>query len=189
VIGPETPLDPQSRNDSCPNLEPTEDQKLDRAEFVSIRGRPLRRSGQWCVRLRTRADGSELQLELQLEVIHYVPRRCSAPSMRTRGGRVAKGLCALGGDGRGWIRPDRCSPVAALRCCTRRSTRLPSSGEPDPGGRLYIPLKGWASGRVRAVRIALPAAGGPITLTHTAASPELASGHGEQAHHQGTLAG
>src|SRR5262249_23033227 len=54
----------------------------------------------------------------------------------------------------------------------------------------FLSIRGWplrTSGQ-RVVRIALPAAGGPVALTHTAASPELASGHGEQAHHQGILA-
>jgi drug/metabolite transporter (DMT)-like permease len=39
-----------------------------------------------------------------------------------------------------------------------------SSTSPKLGGRLYIPLRGCASGRMMAARIALPAAGGPIAL-------------------------
>jgi hypothetical protein len=44
---------------------PTRGLELDRAKFAPVQGRPLRRSGRWCVRLRTGVNEGELQLELQ----------------------------------------------------------------------------------------------------------------------------
>ena len=73
----------------------------------------------------------------------------------------------------------------------------PVSGSRDPAkrGQLTIFASGPGEARPRVAPLfdalgpLLPGAGGPIELTHTAASPELASGHGEQAPHQGILAG
>jgi hypothetical protein len=61
------------------------DQKLDRAKFVSVRGRPLRRSGRWCVHLRTGVD----EIELQLGVIRYALRRRAVPCVRSSEGGLA----------------------------------------------------------------------------------------------------
>src|SRR5262245_10220540 len=50
------------------------DYELDQARFVSVRRRPLRRSGWWRGRLRTCTNEDELQLELQLGAIRHRAR-------------------------------------------------------------------------------------------------------------------